>query len=76
LPPALPADSCAAGGLLRCRRTPALPADSCAAFSDPTDEIREKEYAAYLRARGAQPIHELAAVFDGKRAFVRVAPPG
>ena len=34
------------------------------------------EYAVELRVRGAQPIHEIAAVFDGKRAFVRVASPG
>jgi hypothetical protein len=36
-------------------------------------QIRSKEYAAELRARGALPIHEVAAVFEGKRAYVRVA---
>jgi len=36
-------------------------------------QIREKDYAAELRARGAAPIHEVAAVFEGKRAYVRVA---
>jgi hypothetical protein len=35
-------------------------------------QIRARDYAAELRARGAQPIHEVAAVFDGKRAYVRV----
>jgi hypothetical protein len=37
-------------------------------------QIRERDYAAELRERGAAPIHEIAAVFDGKRAYVRVAP--
>ena len=36
-------------------------------------QIRSRDYAAELRARGASPIHEMAAVFDGKRAWVRVA---
>ncbi|MFT3775794.1 MAG: AAA family ATPase [Minicystis sp.] len=36
-------------------------------------QIRDKDYAAELRARGASPIHEMAAVFEGKRAYVRVA---
>jgi hypothetical protein len=36
-------------------------------------QIRAKDYAAELRARGAAPIHEMAAVFEGKRAYVRVA---
>ncbi len=35
-------------------------------------QIREREYAAELRERGAASIHEAAAVFDGKRAYVRV----
>jgi hypothetical protein len=35
-------------------------------------QIRERDYAAELRARGAAPIHEVAAVFDGKMAYVRV----
>jgi len=33
-------------------------------------QLREREYARELRERGADPIHELAAVFDGKRAHV------
>ncbi|MFT3769897.1 MAG: AAA family ATPase [Minicystis sp.] len=37
-------------------------------------QIRDRDYGAELRARGASPIHEIAAVFDGKRAYVRVAP--
>ncbi|MFT3770185.1 MAG: AAA family ATPase [Minicystis sp.] len=36
-------------------------------------QIRERDYVAELRARGAAPIHEMAAVFDGKRAHVRTA---
>ncbi|MFT3772347.1 MAG: PD-(D/E)XK nuclease domain-containing protein [Minicystis sp.] len=36
-------------------------------------QIRDRDYAAELRERGAAPIHEMAAVFDGKRAYVRVA---
>ena len=35
-------------------------------------QIRNRDDAAELRARGAEPIHEVAAVFDGKRAYVRV----
>jgi hypothetical protein len=35
-------------------------------------QIRERDYAAELRERGALPIHLMAAVFDGKRAYVRV----
>jgi hypothetical protein len=36
-------------------------------------QITAREYATELRARGAAPVHEMAAVFDGKRAYVRVA---
>ena len=36
-------------------------------------QIRNKDYAAELRTRGASPIHEMAAVFEGKRAYVRIA---
>ncbi len=36
-------------------------------------QIKSRDYAAELRARGANPIHEIAAVFDGKRAYVRLA---
>ncbi len=35
-------------------------------------QIRERQYAAELRERGASPIVEMAAVFDGKRAYVKV----
>jgi len=34
-------------------------------------QIRERDYAAELVARGAEPVHELGVVFDGKRAHVR-----
>jgi hypothetical protein len=36
------------------------------------EQIRARDYAAELRERGATPIHCVAAVFDGKRAYVRV----
>jgi hypothetical protein len=36
------------------------------------EQIRARDYAAELRERGASPIHLVAAVFDGKRAYVRV----
>ena len=41
-------------------------------------QIRDRDYASELRARGAAPIHEIAAAFDGKRVRVAVqvaAPP-
>ncbi|ETX02274.1 MAG: hypothetical protein ETSY1_04185 [Candidatus Entotheonella factor] len=34
-------------------------------------QIRDRDYAAELRSAGAQPIHELAIVFDGKLVWVR-----
>ena len=34
-------------------------------------QLRDRDYASELRARGASPIHEIAAAFDGKR--IRVA---
>ena len=37
-------------------------------------QLRQRDYAAELRARGAAPIHEMAAVFDGKKVHVRAAP--
>jgi hypothetical protein len=43
------------------------------AFRAALRQIRERDYAAELRERGATPIHELAAVFEGKRVFVRTA---
>ncbi len=36
-------------------------------------QIRKRDYAAELRERGAAPIHEMVAVFDGKRVYVRAA---
>ena len=36
-------------------------------------QIRDRDYAATLRERGANPIREMAAVFDGKRVWVQVA---
>src|SRR5262249_14209662 len=36
-------------------------------------QIRKRDYAAELRARGAAPIHEMAAVFEGKKVHVRTA---
>ena len=44
-------------------------------------QVRERRYAAELTAAGASPVHEMVAVFDGKRAWVRtvdqvLAPPG
>lgn len=38
-------------------------------------QIRARDYSAELRARGASPIHEMAAVFAGKLAHVRLAAP-
>jgi hypothetical protein len=43
------------------------------AFTAALRQIRERDYAAELRERGAEPIHQLAAVFEGKRVFVRTA---
>lgn len=34
-------------------------------------QVRERRYAEELRAAGASPVHELCAVFDGKRAWVQ-----
>lgn len=36
------------------------------------EQIRARDYAAELRERGASPIHLVAAVLDGKRAYARV----
>jgi hypothetical protein len=43
-----------------------------AALSKALEQIEARDYAAELRERGATPIHRVAAVFDGKRAYVRV----
>jgi Predicted AAA-ATPase/PD-(D/E)XK nuclease superfamily len=37
------------------------------------DQIARSDYAAELRAHGADPVHVYAAVFDQKRAYVRTA---
>ena len=34
-------------------------------------QVRRKDYASELRDAGAAPVHLLAAVFDGKRAWAR-----
>ncbi len=34
-------------------------------------QIRERDYAASVRASGADPVHQFAVAFDGKRAWVR-----
>ncbi len=36
-------------------------------------QLRERDYAAEVRAAGADPVHEVAAVFDGKRVWVDLA---
>ncbi len=41
------------------------------ALESALQQITERDYASALRERGATPVHELAAVFDGKRAWVR-----
>jgi hypothetical protein len=41
-----------------------------AALESALQQIRDRDYATELRERGASPIIELAAAFDGKRAFV------
>ncbi len=43
------------------------------AMSTALRQLRERDYAAELRASGAEPIHELGIVFDGKRAWVEAA---
>jgi hypothetical protein len=43
-----------------------------AALGAALSQIEERDYAAELRERGAAPIWQMAAVFDGKRADVRV----
>jgi Predicted AAA-ATPase/PD-(D/E)XK nuclease superfamily len=46
-----------------------------AALAAALRQIRERDYTTELRERGANPCFELAAVFDGKRAFVARAEP-
>lgn len=38
-------------------------------------QLRDRDYAAELRAAGASPIHEMGVVFDGKEVHVEVARP-
>lgn len=38
-------------------------------------QIRERDYAAELRACGAEPTHEIGVVFDGEQAWVEMAKP-
>lgn len=45
------------------------------AFKAALRQLRDRDYAAELRERGATPIHEIAAVFEGKRVHVRTATP-
>ena len=40
------------------------------ALASALHQVRERDYAAVLRERGAGAVHELGAVFDGKRAWV------
>jgi hypothetical protein len=40
-----------------------------AAIASALDQLATQDYAASLRARGAQPIHEIAIAFHGKRCW-------
>ena len=42
-----------------------------AALESALNQLRERDYASALRERGVGTVHQLAAVFDGKRAFAR-----
>ncbi len=44
------------------------------AFAAAFRQIQDRDCAAELHERGATPIHAMAAIFDGKRVFVRAAP--
>ncbi len=41
------------------------------ALDSAIEQLRTRDYASALRERGATPVQELAAVFDGKRAWVK-----
>jgi hypothetical protein len=41
------------------------------ALLDAAKQVRERQYAEELVARGASPVHEYVMVFDGKRAAVK-----
>jgi len=45
------------------------------AMAKALSQIRERDYTADLRASGADPIHEIGVVFDGKQAWVETASP-
>lgn len=53
----------------RRRETPAK------AMTAALEQLRDRDYAAELRAAGATPVREVGVVFDGKRAQVRIAKP-
>ncbi|HSN96862.1 MAG TPA: AAA family ATPase [Candidatus Nanopelagicales bacterium] len=42
-----------------------------AALAAAARQVRDRRYAEELRAAGAAPVHEMVAVFDGKRVWVR-----
>jgi hypothetical protein len=70
----LPKDAGRSGVVLELKRVQTEAGESVEkALADALRQIRERDYAAELRERGAAPIHEMAAVFDGKRVFVRTA---
>lgn len=43
------------------------------ALKEAAKQIRERKYATELAAGGVSPVHEYAMVFDGKRAYVKLA---
>jgi hypothetical protein len=70
----LPKEAGRSGVVLELKRVQTEAGESVEkALADALRQIRERDYAAELRERGAAPIHEMAAVFDGKRVFVRTA---
>jgi len=44
-----------------------------AALESALAQIRDRDYASEVRARGADTVHEIAAVFDGKHVWTRLA---
>ncbi len=61
-------------GVLLELKTVDMGEDPRAALNAGLRQLRDRDYATELRERGAEPIVELAAAFDGKRAFVARAP--
>ena len=41
------------------------------ALAAAVEQVRDREYATELTARGASPVHAFAVAFHGKRAWVR-----